>query len=283
MITLQAGDDRVVVDEDDGARLVQLVAGGQQRLVTRADATDPLFGHGAFVMAPWAGRIAGGRLHWQGTDHLLPRRLAGNAIHGLVDQATWKVATATADRARLVHRIAGPAPWTGCVVTHDVALAPGRLALRLSVRAASVPVPVAVGWHPCFRRPAHGDMDVRVPADRVLQVDDEVVPTGVVRDVAGPTDLRDGPPLGARRLDDTLVEIDGPVHVDWPDLALTMTTSDIAAVVVFTPPTHLCVEPQSAWPDPVRLAAAGHATGVATAAPGRTVATATTWTWSPRP
>ncbi len=284
MITLQAGPDRVAVDPDDGARLVSWVAGGRERLVARSDATDADFGHGVFVMAPWAGRIAGGRLHWDGVDHLLPRRMQGNAIHGLVDESTWTVAASTTQEVRLVHRIHEPAgPWTDAVVTHHVALEPGRLRLRLALQAPGADVPVALGWHPCFQRPSSGEVSVTVPADHTLDVDDQVVPTGRLLPVAGDTDLRDGPALGDRRLDDTWIGVEGPLRVSWPDLDLTMQGSaGMTTAVVFTPPTHLCVEPQSAWPDPVRLAAAGHDTGVVRVAAGRSVSVTTTWTWVTR-
>lgn len=290
MITLHVDDDRVAVDPQDGARLTSLVAGGRERLVTDpGPGSEAMFSRGVFIMAPWVGRIADGLLRWAGTEHLLPRRGDGNALHGLVDDRPWEVVTHTDDHVRLEHRIKDPAgPWTGCVVTHDVALGAGRLDLRLELTADGRPVPVALGWHPCFQRPTDGDVSVAVASDATLVLDDHQLPTGRLRDVVGDTDLRSDALLGERRLDDVWVDVHAPVHIAWPDLDLLMSTSqEVATIVVFTPPTHFCVEPQTAWPDAVRLESLGLdngrlETGLATVAPGETTSATTTWTWSPR-
>ncbi len=284
MINLRAGDDRVAIDPDDGARLASLVVGGRERLMQEVDPADQGFAHGAFVMAPWAGRITGATLQWEGQDHALSRRMGANAIHGLVDDQPWDVVEATTDHAVLVHHLGPDAGlWAGCDVRHDVALGDGRLHLGLTLVAAERAVPVAMGWHPCFQRSPDGDVSVVVPADHTLDVDADNLPTGRLVDVAGDTDLRRPAPLGDRRLDLAWVGVDGPLEVTWPDLQLTMANSpELTTAVVFTPPTHLCVEPQSAWPDAVRLAACGLATGLATVPAGESYAVTTTWSWSPR-
>lgn len=284
MTTLHAGEDRVTVDPDDGARLVSWVAGGRERLVQDVDPADQGFGHGAFVMAPWAGRIGGATIRWDGDDHPLPRRMGGNAIHGLVDDRPWTVVEATDDHALFVHHLGPDAgPWAGCVVRHDIVLDPDRLRLRLALDAADHAVPVALGWHPCFQRSPDGDVCVVVPADQTLAVDDDNLPTGRLVGVAGDTDLRTGAPLGDRRLDLAWVDVHGPLEITWPDLHLTMANSpELATAVVFTPSTHLCVEPQSAWPDPVHLSERGLGTGLATVPAGGSFEVTTTWSWSPR-
>ena len=73
--------------------------------------------------------------------------------------------------------------------------------------------------------------------------------------------------------------MDGPSAIAWPDLELVMTTEPLGSVVVFTTPTSICLEPQSAWPDAVRLDATGAATGLVALEAGETFAVSTRWSW----
>lgn len=285
MVELSIGRDRVVVDPDDGGRLTSMVLAGRERLVgDPGPAAGPAstFQWGCFLMAPWAGRIRDAGFDQDGTRARLEPRLAGHALHGLVAERRWAVRTATPDRLELACRLDdAPWPFTGARVVHALALAPGRLDLDLEVTAGPNAMPAWVGWHPCFRRPDDDDVRVRVLADHVLVTDDATVPTGDLAPVAGPTDLRRGPWLGDRRLDVTYPDVVEPATITWPDLELSLAPGPgIATFVVFTPPTHLCLEPQSGWPDAVHLAARhGPRTGLARLAPGATLEAATTWSW----
>jgi len=97
-------------------------------------------------------------------------------------------------------------------------------------------------------------------------------------------DLRSGPALGDRRLDHVYVHASGPAVVRWPDLELRIEFDrDLDTVVVHTPASGVCVEPQTMWPNAPLLAAGGVAgTGLRTLAPGEWLRVQHRWTWLPR-
>jgi galactose mutarotase-like enzyme len=131
-----------------------------------------------------------------------------------------------------------------------------------------------------------GGRDVRltVPAkERYLL--EENIPTGEVVPVAGEFDLRGGPPLDDRRLDDCYRGIEGPIRIDWGRLQLDLSMDGDAAglaphVQVYTPPQAFCVEPQTCAPDAFNLAESGfEGGGVLVTAPGRRAEFGMTWRW----
>lgn len=271
-IALAAGDDRVVVDETRGGRLASLSAGGAERLLAPVD--DP-FGWGCFPMAPWAGRVADA--HVAGTDIWLRPNIGPHAMHGVVYDRRWTVDDADDHRAVLHCDLPSDRWPPGGRVAQEIALEPGRLRLTLRVTAGDVTMPAAVGWHPWFLRPDHADMRVEIDAALVLATTDDLIPTGDVVPTEGALDLRDGPMLGDRRLDHAYVGVRGPATVTWPDLTMTITMPDHAdTAVVHTPARGVCVEPQTAWPDPFTRP---ERSGVTVLDPGDTLAAATTWTW----
>lgn len=269
---LSAGDDRVVVDDRAGGRLASLVAGGAERLL-RAD--DGPFTWGCFPMAPWAGRVADA--HIAGTAIWLRANHGRHAMHGAVYDQPWTVDDAGVDQVAL-HCPFPPDRWPlGGQAEQIVRLTAGALHLELRARAGEQPMPVALGWHPWFLRPAIGDVAVRVDAHQVLETSDDLIPTGELRPVDGDLDLRTGPDLGDRRLDHAYVGVTGPATVRWPDLTLDMTMPDDAdTAVVHTPARGVCVEPQTAWPDPFTRP---ERSGVAWLDPHQVVAATTVWSW----
>jgi galactose mutarotase-like enzyme len=111
----------------------------------------------------------------------------------------------------------------------------------------------------------------------------DLVPTGDVVEPVGDADLRSGPLLDQRRLDDFYGGVDGPLEVRWGDLHLTMTSSDnVRHAVVFTEQDRgFCVEPQTCAPDAFNLAArAVEGTGLAVVDPGYPLVATTSWRWS---
>lgn len=286
-VRLVAGDDTITVDPMAGGRLVSARLGGRERLITTPpEGVDPAVAHvqwGAFVMAPWAGRIARGHLDFEGTTHRFPPDIGDHALHGVAHRVAWDVVESAWDRAVLACDL-GVAGWPfGGVVEHHLSLDPGRLHLRLRVVAGDAAMPVWAGWHPCFRRPDDGDMRLRLAAEHVLATDDSI-PTGHRLPVEGDTDLRQGPWLGERRLDHAFVDVTPPAHLAWPDLDLQVDVDDaIRSVVVFTPAHEVGVEPQTGWPDALALQQRGIAgTGARRLAPGEALDTTMTWTWRRR-
>jgi len=72
-----------------------------------------------------------------------------------------------------------------------------------------------------------------------------------------------------------------PALVEWPGLRLEIEFDDLlSSVVVHTRAGSFCVEPQTAWPNPVALEAAGvTGTGLVTLAAGERLAASMAWRW----
>jgi aldose 1-epimerase len=281
-IVLTAPGATAVVDVDAGGRLASLLIGGSERIVARPSAGDRGIRWGSFLMAPWAGRIGGAGVDWDGSSYRLEANDGPHAIHGVVFDRPWRVRAAASAVARLEIDL-GPLAWPfGGLVRQAVRLSADEIELTAEITAADLPMPAALGWHPWFRRPTDGDMAVRVEAADTLETAADLIPTGRRVPVGGATDLRTGPPLGERRLDHVYADVGSPVVVSWPDLTLTMTSSPaVRTFVVHSPPTGVCVEPQTAWPDAIALDARGvRGTGLTSLAVGETFRATTTWRWS---
>lgn len=282
IVPLSAGPDRALVDSNAGGRLASLVAGGRERLIDREQPGSalPAVSWGSFLMAPWVGRIAEGRLDWRGRTAELPRNEGRHALHGAVFDMPWQVDRADAAHVELSHSIDRRRWPFGGRAWQRLTLGPGSLVFEAAITAVEA-MPVALGWHPWFRRGPDEDLAVTVSADRRLELDGELIPSGISLPVQGPYDLRRGPNLGDRRLDDAFIDAHGPAIVRWPDRALRLEfEAPLVSVVVFSPAGSVCVEPATAWPDALRLSSAGVAgTGQAVLEPGERLAATMTWRW----
>ena len=283
-IALSAPDVRAVLDLAAGGRLASLVVGERDLLVGRPAPGDRGIRWGSFLMAPWPGRIAGAAFDWSGRTHRLEANDGPNAIHGVVFDRRWDIDEASASEVRLAIDL-GPQGWPlGGSVRQRIRLAAGFIELSAEVVAGDEPMPAGLGWHPWFRRPDRGDLAVRVEAVDTLTSDAGLIPTGRRTPVDDATDLRAGPFLGERRLDHVYPDVRTPVVVAWPDLVLTMRSSAaLGTFVVHTPPSGVCVEPQTEWPDAIALSGRGvTGTGIVPLEPGESLRATTTWEWSAR-
>ena len=145
---------------------------------------------------------------------------------------------------------------------------------------AEEPMPAALGWHPWFLN-SDGSLRVGIQSDAVLALAFDIIPTGELVPVDTRTDLRSRPRLAGHVLDDVYTAVRSPVSVMWPDLDLTMAFDEpVGAFVVCTRPEATAVEPLTAWPDSIRLAAAGHSgTGLVSLAAGERLTASTRWSW----
>ena len=272
VIELASGEDRVVVDESQGGRLASLVAGGAERLIEPND--DP-HGWGSFAMIPWAGRVAGARIDDLDID--LVANHGDHAIHGVTCDRPWTVDRSAGNAVELLCPLPRDRWPLGGMAAQRITLTRGCLDLEIQVQAGAASMPVAVGWHPWFRRPDKGDMTVVVDSTSVLETTGDLIPTGEVARVSRKLDLQRGAKLGRRRLDHAYVDVVEPVTVSWPDMVLTMELPSKPATVVVHSPAHaVCVEPQTAWPDPFTLP---DRSGVVQLAPHDIFSASTRWTW----
>src|SRR6185503_13448859 len=115
VVELSAGASRVVLDPVRGGRLASWTSGGEELLVAPPDAADASIHWGCFVMAPWPGRLAGGRFDWRGRTIQLPRTHGRHAIHGLTWNQTWSVEEASGASATLAIELPPAWPMRGRV------------------------------------------------------------------------------------------------------------------------------------------------------------------------
>jgi aldose 1-epimerase len=279
VITLGAGDVRLELDEVRGARISSLTIDDRSLILGPPDDSDVGIRWGSYLMAPWAGRIRGGVLDWDGTRHQLPQRDGENAIHGLVYERRWRVVDASEHAVELVTSLA-EAGWPfGGEVRQRLELTADSLVTGARVRTDRGG-PVVIGWHPWFLR-GGDDPRVTVKGSETLETVD-LIPTGRRLPVDPVTDLRAGPPLGDRQLDTFYPDVQSPATVRWSDLELAIEFAPpVQTVVVFSGDSRtVCVEPLTGWPNATALAMAGvPGTGLVSLSPGEELAASMTWRW----
>jgi len=283
LIELRAGDARATIDAERGGRLASLRAGDRELLVGPPDDLDRSIHWGCFLMAPWPGRLAEGRLSWRGKAHQLRRTHGRHAIHGLVWAARWELESADESSANLTVDLDRDGWPFGGTVRQTYRLGPDGLTSEASVAAGSLSMPAALGWHPWFRRDAAGGApSLLLEADGVLERR-AMLPTGRVLPLHRRTDLRAGPELGRRRLDDAFVGARSPVLLAGSDLEITVAFGpECDTVVVYTPWNAVCIEPQSAHPDALGIAdAAGRRAGRRDLEPGESLRARFDLSWRP--
>src|SRR5690242_6479545 len=83
-IELAADGARALVDLAHGGRLASLRVRGHELLVSAPGPDDASIRWGSFLMAPWPGRLADGRLRWRDSVIGVRRNHGRHAIHGTV-------------------------------------------------------------------------------------------------------------------------------------------------------------------------------------------------------
>ena len=263
-VELTAGPAVVGIAPHAGGRLASLTIAGVEFFITeRERGTDPL-GWGAFAMVPWAGRVRRGRFAFEGRAYKLERNNPPDAIHGTAWSCPWDVLETTPTMCRLAVDLGWP---LGGRAVHTVELEPNALNLTLEVHAGDTPIPAAAGWHPWWRRDltAGGTVELSFKAESRWERDSGRIPTGAI------VDAGERPPEG---WDDCFTNVVDPVTLVWPGAAEVTIESDCRELVIYDQPAHaLCVEPQTAPPDPFNLGR------FAQVEPGTPLRATTRWSW----
>jgi galactose mutarotase-like enzyme len=278
MIELRHGSTTVSIDPDRGGRLASYCVRGREIVVPPPDPFDETILWGSFLMAPWAGRIAGAEFEWDGRRYHLPAVAEGHAIHGVGWDQAWTVERTRSAEATVSARLQpGGWPFPG-TVRQTFELEEQRLVMTAEILAEEA-MPAAIGWHPWFRRTGE-DPRLQVLGSHVLETRD-LIPTGRVLAVDPSTDLRAGPEIGLRLLDHCYPDVESPAIVTWPDLTLEISfRAPVTCAVVHTRAASFCVEPQTAWPNAVALEASGvGGTGLVRLAAGDRLRASMAWRW----
>jgi aldose 1-epimerase len=237
VIELESGDAVAEISPVDGGRIARLTIGQFDLLVTIDGSSGPL-SWGSYPMVPWAGRLRHGRFEHAGRAVEMPIDMPPHAIHGTGYTSAWEVLDQGLDFAEL--EVALDWPLGGRAHQH-VQLTPGALVCVLTAVAGHESMPVTLGWHPWFVKPAsdHLRFGAYYPCDA------EQIPTG---------ELAPPPP---RPWDHCFVEPELPLELAYPHGLRVTVESDCDHWVVYDQPAHAtCVEPQSGPPDALNMGTA---------------------------
>ncbi len=261
MIRLEAHGYRLALAPDVGATITALDwlhpdHGWREILVPLTDPKGAL-NAGAFIMAPFANRIADGRFAFEGQPHSLPlnRPDEAMAIHGFAREQIWQVEVQGPDHLRLTLSHQDPAlPWQ-YEMALEVRITPAGITLEFDLTNHGARMPFGFGWHPWFRKGAGTTLGFENAAS--LRRDGRGLP--LPETVAQPAFTKES----ARALPD-LPWFDGvfpnwspcEAEILWPDQDMAMSLSASGALRhlhVYNPDTRavFCAEPVSHLPDAV--------------------------------
>lgn len=248
-------------------------------------------GSGVPLLFPFPGRIGGAAFTFAGRDYRLePGDAFGNAIHGFVFSRPWRVVEHGASRVVGEFQASIDDPSILECWPADF-----RIRVSYEVRGRELvsdihyentddgPLPCGFGTHAYFRLPLEeggraGDTVVTVPVERSWELE-KMIPTGRQFPVPSNQPLASGLRLDAHQFDTCFTgvrpDIDGRVRTTLADPAsgrrLTQTFDPAFTQCVIYTPGHreaICLEPYTCVPDAIRLAAAGHETGLQVLEPG---------------
>lgn len=262
-VTLTAGPAQLTLDLAAGARIASWKVHGLELLEQRTNDNHP-FGWGSFAMVPFAGRIRDGHFKFEGITYELPANMGKHAIHGIGFERPWTLLSATNTMAIVGFRFNEPWPFAG-TVTHLFQLSNDRLIQQMSV-SPTVNQPIAIGWHPWFRR----QLDVGSPL--LLDADMSQAKQWTKDSIGIPTGKFS--PVTERPWDDCFRGI-GALGLRWPGALSIELTHDCPDVVIYDPDHAICVEPQSGPPNLVNISE-----NAALASAGSALEHTVQWRWT---
>ena len=215
-----------------------------------------------FPLVPFSGRIAKGRLNFDGATYELPINAPpdSNALHGDGWQCPWRVESAGDRDVQLVLDDPGRGwPWPYCA-RQSYSLSEAALTITLSVTNLSDrPMPTGVGIHPWFDVTPNARL--KFEAESVYHVDDGYLFTEVTS-VPPEWNFAAGRPIDGTDLVNGFTGWTGGAEITWPEWGQTLTIAakpPLTQLVVYTPAgqNFFCVEPVSHAVDSFNLEAAG--------------------------
>jgi len=246
----------------NGANLCRLSSGGLP--VIDFDAKELLCGQytGTPVMYPTPNRVENGAFIWQGKSFIQRKRGTPVLIHGLVHDEPFTLLDARADEngAVLLARIEfTERDFFDCFPykhSLDVGFRLVENALKISYdihNRSPEPLPYGFGLHPYFQKLSGDATLIEVPVGGVMDMTDELLPTGAIHDVEGTIfDLRT--PVSINDIDfDHVFLREGAgsiAYITYPEQKLRVSigaTDDFSHYVVYSPKGKhfFCIESQT--------------------------------------
>ncbi|GII00309.1 aldose 1-epimerase family protein [Planobispora takensis] len=267
--TLRSGALSAEITERAAA--LRVLRRGERDLVASWPADGPIPCYSGTLLAPWPNRVGGARYSFAGRTHRLPvnEEDRGNALHGLVAEVDWEAVEWSEERdgqgsVRLTHTIT-PVPGYPFTLALQVlyTLTPEGLTTTLTAEnIGREAAPYGAGPHPwLLAGPVVEDYELHVPADRVLLVDDLLLPRSLEEVAATPYDFRTSRVIGATPVDhaftglvpdgDGLVRVrvrgpEGGVEIAWEAAAMPWAQVCTGTGLGYA---GLAVEPMSCPPD----------------------------------
>lgn len=254
--SIRSGDYAAVVTEV-GAALRSLTWRGEEILWTFGPNEIPK-GFAGATLAPWPNRIRDGKYAFDGEELLLPVNEAGadNALHGLMCALPFSLVRRQPDEILLAAVLYPQIGWNG-VLRLEVSFQLSDEGLQVSFLATNEgenPFPFGYGAHPYLGFERVDDVTITAPFTRHLQLDDRMLPTGLV-DVDGVHSRHVPTEVGDTVLDDAYTGA-GPdgwaVTVAAPERTVTVWGDETMPwCQMHTRPerTSLAVEPMTCGPD----------------------------------
>ena len=195
---LRSGAARATVSEY-AAGLRGLEVGGIALVRGGAEPSPPL--SAGVVLVPWPNRVDGGLWELDGRLQQLECNEPefGNANHGLLSETRYTVASVNTDALRLESPIEGRTgyPFHLETAVEYRLVADGVRVCHGITNMGDRSAPVAVGAHPYLRigNAPSRDLEIRIRANAMLDLDERYIPRGIRSAVAAGSDLRDWTPL----------------------------------------------------------------------------------------
>jgi aldose 1-epimerase len=214
------GEQFEIAFEDQRAAVVEVGGGlrtysvGERQVLDGYDLREIAPSGRGQVLMPWPNRIADGRYEFEGSELQLPiDESAGNcAIHGLVRWSAWEVAEREAHRVVVRHRL-HPRPGYPFALELRIEYGLSQEGLKVTTSATNVgvdPCPFGAGAHPYLftGEPRVDTAVLRLPARRVLDVDEKGVPVGASPVTGTEFDFVDGRAIGRTKLDHCFTDLE---------------------------------------------------------------------------
>lgn len=174
MIRLEGHGYRLAIAPEMGASITLLdwLDQGQQGPEEWRPILEPVtdvsagFKAGAFVMAPFANRIEGGRFSFRGQRHTLAlnQPSEGMAIHGLARDLAFQTISYRPDHAHLSLRVDQPGLAWQFDLDLQVTITPKGVCIALDLcNRGALAMPFGIGLHPWFRKPKGSLLTFRQP------------------------------------------------------------------------------------------------------------------------
>lgn len=208
--TIRHGDQEATVVQVGGG-LREYTAGGRPVLFgypldAKADA-----GRGQLLM-PWPNRVRDGRFTFEGKEQqlALTEPALSNASHGLVRWALWEPVEHTDAALTVAYSLLPQQGWDYPLdlqvryeLTDD-----GLVVTPEATATGAGPAPFAFGAHPYLTTGEDrvDELELRLPADTVLTVDERLIPTGTAA-VPADLDFRTPRAVGDARVDHAYTDL----------------------------------------------------------------------------